>query len=178
MFSDRSSNLNPFQSGRPTRFCAVLVGCHITRNSTSRSFCCMRSRIILSLFEVAKSSSPESQVSRGEGWTLTLHVRYPRTFADSLRSCAFIPQTLKNPQTHCNFFPGCKNISYHFSNLARLTLEPLTKRFTLLLTMYLGQMIRYRSNDGTKDLVLFGSQVVIRISLRGMALRFRLCGIL
>ena len=44
--------------------------------------------------------------------------------------------------------------------------------------MYLGQMIRYRSNDGTKDLVLFGSQVVIRISLREMTLRFRLFGIL
>lgn len=69
-------------------------------------------------------------------------------------------------------------LSYHFSNLARLALEPLTKRFTLLPTMYLGQMIRYRSNDGTNDLVLFGSQVVIRISLREMTLRFRLFGIL
>ena len=69
-------------------------------------------------------------------------------------------------------------LSYHFSNLARLALEPLTKRFTLLLTMYLDQMIRYRSNDGTKDLVLFGSQVVIRISLEKMTLRFRLVGVL
>lgn len=117
----------------------------------------------------------------GEAWILTLHVRYPRTFADSLRSCAFIPQTPKTLKLTAIISLIVKIyfiLSYHFSNLARLALEPLTKRFTLLLTMYLGQMIRYRSNDGTKDLVLFGSQVVTRISPRKMALRFRLFGIL
>ena len=117
----------------------------------------------------------------GEAWILTLMSgirRLSLIFSSPVHSYRRRRKTLKltaivSPVVKIYFV-----LSYHFSNLARLALEPLTKRFTLLLTVYLGQMIRYGSDDGTKDLVLLGSQVVIRISLGKMTLRFRLFGIL
>ena len=159
MFSDRRSNLSPFQSGRPTRFapCWLDATLHIEElllhgSTTQVPVISLRlnSNLVLALPHhpiIIRGCSPESQVSRGKPGL--------SPYMSGIRGLSLIPlgpvhsyrrhrKTLKltaivSPVVKIYFV-----LSYHFSNLARLALEPLTKRFTLLPTMYLGQMIRYK----------------------------------
>ena len=137
MFSDRSSNLNPFQSGCPMRFAPCWCGCHITKNSTSRNFCRMvqphfpiislrlNSNVVLALpHQEFQSRIPGLE---GEAWILTLMSgirRLSLIFSSPVHSYRRHPKTLKLTVIISPFVKIYFILSYHFSNLARLALEP------------------------------------------------------